>query len=662
MSTLKATAKCERYYFVRRPDGPFPFTFASHAVHAFKRGRKNGEFASHRFGPSIAGAGNLDGVGDAARFTGPLGLSIDNDGNAYVVEAANNVVRKVTPAGVVSRLAGTGERGSLDGDGAFAQFSYPSAAALDRQRGVLYVAGAGGGQGLRRVTVDGKVSTITDRILPPRAVAVGPDGSVYFSAGSSFTGLVCCDALAIYNMPALGGAPVLLAGSPSQGGSVDGNGGAARFGPISSLAVDAAGNAYAVDGYTIRKVTAPGQVSTLAGAPGQSGFVDGVAGAARFGLPYQVAVHSSGDVLVWDGGNRAVRRVTAQGEVRTVTRNLPALSEIALDGADRIFFSMPHAVGRIDADGTARVIAGTPEPDGGTALPGGYGMVVDSKGNVFTTLAPDNVRAIRKYAPSGVVVPFGLGSGDLAIPTVSSRSQTFGSTLAIDASDNLYEAQSSFSGSWSGTIYRISPAGQFTTLVSTQSGAGPFSPVILTASKGGTVFFVDGLSNALLAVDAAGKISKVVDLPASLGPSGWQWFDLAASEAGVVYMTDMLQAVVYRITPGVLAPFAGRQGGYGALDGQGGQTLFTRPTSPAVDSAGNLWLKDGPLVRKITADRVVSTVAGHAGQYGTQLGALPGNLSDGPLETLVLRERLAIGPDDVIYVESDKAIVKIRLK
>jgi hypothetical protein len=140
-------------------------------------------------------------------------------------------------------------------------------------------------------------------------------------------------------------------------------------------------------------------------------------------------------------------------------------------------------------------------------------------------------------------------------------------------------------------------------------------------------------------------------------------YDLAADGNGVVFMTDLLHGVVYRIASGAMTTLAGSFGVPGSDDGQGGNARFTAPASPALDAAGNLFVKDGALVRRIAPDGTVTTVAGRAGSFGNRTGALPGSLSDGTkLDPLTFRERLAVGPDGVVYVESDKALLKLRLQ
>lgn len=601
----------------------------------------------------LRGAGNLDGAGSLARLSFPRVPILDTDDSAYFSEPTNRAIRKVTAAGVASRFAGTGETGSRDGNGQFAQFESPAAMALDRQRGILYVVD---GNRIRMVNRQGDVSTLIATLLgsSPQSVAVGPDGSVYYSAGNRSFSLSCCIPSAIYKIPPQGSTPVLFAGAPSDLGGLDGNGTEARFNWIFSLTTDSAGNVFVSDSGRTRLVAPNGKVSTLGnGAMATALFNDAAGGVYGYGV-----------------GDRTLKRISSAGDVSVVAELPEDVSQIALDSAGRIVFTRPHEIGRISANGSIQILAGTPEPSTTTALGLGYGLVVDSQGNVFTSLADretaNRTMSIRKYNPSGSVVPFGP-SGDLDIPRQPNHERYFGNTLAIDGADNLYEADILLQNSQrvGGTIYKISPSGQISNLISSETAATPFVPSILTANARGDVFFVsEQLNPVLYKVSPAGVLTKMADLPESIrNGEPWQNFDLAADNGGNVYLVSMLSAVVYRIAPqGSIVTLAGQFRSYGQVDGQGSIARFTRPVSPAVDSNGDLFLKDGGLVRKIATDGTVSTVAGQLGKLGTQLGALPGTLADGPYERFVLRERLAVGKDDILYVESDKALLKIRMK
>ena len=188
-------------------------------------------------------------------------MAVDGDGNVYVADTYNHTVRKVTPAGVVTTLAGTARSsGSDDGTGADARFNMP-----------------------RRVAVDG-------------------DGNVYVADTNNSTIRKITPA----------GVVTTLAGTAGSYGSTDGTGADARFVNPHGVAVDGDSNVYVADGgdHTIRKITPAGVVTTLAGAAGSSGLADGTGPLARFSWPAAVAVDGDGNVYVTDRNNHAIRKVT----------------------------------------------------------------------------------------------------------------------------------------------------------------------------------------------------------------------------------------------------------------------------------------------------------------------------------------------------------------
>lgn len=245
----------------------------------------SGQCASLRFG-------SADGTGSAAGFESPNGIAIDGTGDLYVADEGNHTIRKITPSGVVTTLAGTaGVRGSADGNGADARFDSPAAVAVDAS-GNVYVADLGNVT-IRKITPAGAVTT--------------------------------------------------LAGSVGMQGNVDGTGTAARFHVVVGVAVDADGNVFVADfgSDAIRKVTPAGDVTTLAGTPFVSGSADGTGPDARFNAPTGLALDSAGNLLVTDAGNSTIRKVTAAGVVTTVA-GTPGLAGIVLGAAPRL--SSPQSV------------------------------------------------------------------------------------------------------------------------------------------------------------------------------------------------------------------------------------------------------------------------------------------------------------------------------
>jgi len=257
---------------------------------------------------TLAGSteGYADGTGAAARFHRPWGITIDGSGNLYVADLYNNCIRKVTPAGVVTTLAGSTE-GYADGTGTAARFDLPHGVAVDGS-GNLYV-GDYGNFRIRKVTPAGVVSTIAGgrgyadgtgmaaKFDGPRGVALDGSGNLYMGDSENHR----------IRKVTPGGLVTTVAGSDR--GYADGTGTAAQFSGPHGVAVNGSGNVYVVDqlNHRIRKVTPAGVVTTIAGS-GALGYADGSGTAAQFYFPYDVAVDGLGNLYVAEG--HRIRKVT----------------------------------------------------------------------------------------------------------------------------------------------------------------------------------------------------------------------------------------------------------------------------------------------------------------------------------------------------------------
>ena len=204
--------------------------------------------------------GTADGSGSTAQFNLPHGVAVAANGTRYVADTFNHTLRKIAPDGSVTTLAGlAGHKGSADGAGAAARFFHPAAVAVDAQ-GNLYVAD-NGNETIRKISPAGEVTTLagaarhggyadgpgsTARFRSPIGVAVDACGNVYVAD--------YLNALIRHITPV--GDVTTLAGTVLHPGSDDGQGSAARFSGSSGLAVDAAGNLYVTDSanHTIRKI------------------------------------------------------------------------------------------------------------------------------------------------------------------------------------------------------------------------------------------------------------------------------------------------------------------------------------------------------------------------------------------------------------------------
>jgi gliding motility-associated-like protein len=205
-------------------------------------------------------AGSTNGTGTAASFYYPRGVATDASGNVFVSEDGE-LIRKITPAGVVTTLAGSGAVGSANGTGMAASFNHPWGVATDAS-GNVYVADTYNNL-IRKITSGGVVTTF---------------------AGSGV------------------------------GGSADGNGVAASFSAPAALIADALGNIYVADlsNNLIRKITPAGVVSTIAGS-GASGSTNGVGNLASFSGLYSITIDASGNIYAGDAVHNLIRKIKATG-------------------------------------------------------------------------------------------------------------------------------------------------------------------------------------------------------------------------------------------------------------------------------------------------------------------------------------------------------------
>lgn len=327
--------------------------------------------------------GSADGTGSSARFDLPNALAFDSAGNLYVADTYNFTIRKVTPSGSVSTVAGTaGTFGVTDGKGSAALFHSPSGIAVD-SAGNIFVSDTGNND-IRKITPDGTVSTFA-------------------------------------------GANTMAVGF-SNAGYADGTGPAAKFNSPEGLVVDSADNLYVADAgnNVIRKITPSAVVTTLAGSAGQEGpaYTDGTGSAARFNGPQGLAIDSAGNIYVADSGNNEIRKIAPGAIVTTLAGKagtyygssdgtgqaalFNAPGGVAVDGAGNIYVSdsFNDTIRKIDPQLNVTTLAGqvaTPGTADGTGSAAQFyiptGIVSDSAGNLF--IADSYNATIRKGVPSG---------------------------------------------------------------------------------------------------------------------------------------------------------------------------------------------------------------------------------------------------------------------
>ena len=276
--------------------------------------------------PSVstyAGSGAMgfaDGKAMEANFANPTGVAVDNEGNVYVADSHNNLIRKVTPDGIVSTFAGSGRVNAADGRGTEASFSYPYGLATD-EKGNLFVADTHHNL-IRKISPDGVVTTVAGnkpdnkemekdsslRFDNPVSVAVDKDENIF---------VVDCYNDKIKKITPRG-IITTFAGSGMPGHS-DGIGTKASFYLPGGVTVDSSGNVFVADTYNnmIRKITPDGVVTTLAGQ-NTRGFVDEKGSSAAFSHPQGIAIDKNGNLFVADVYNNRIRKITPNGNVTTI--------------------------------------------------------------------------------------------------------------------------------------------------------------------------------------------------------------------------------------------------------------------------------------------------------------------------------------------------------
>lgn len=282
---------------------------------------------------SAGNSGNVNGTGTAARFGGARGCALDEEGNLYVAEITNNDIRMVTPAGVVTTLAGS-TSGYADGPAGSAKFDAPRGLAVDLD-GNLIVAEYGGNR-IRKIDLaTGTVTTIagaTNAAAGTSGITNGPgSGALFYEpqgvavdsvTGSIYVADYANNAIREIDFDASGNPTVSTLAGSGAASSTDGTGTAASFdGPL-GITFDLSGNLIVSDNLTslIRKVTKAGVVTTIAGnltTGNTGGYQDGTGSTVYFMNPAGVAVDASGNIIVCDYGNHCIRAIDPTGSVTT---------------------------------------------------------------------------------------------------------------------------------------------------------------------------------------------------------------------------------------------------------------------------------------------------------------------------------------------------------
>lgn len=552
----------------------------------------------------VAGTGKYGYSGDGgaaldAQLAWPAGLALDGAGNLFIGDNANHRVRKISPAGIISTVVGTGS-GGYSGDGgaaANAQLNWPTSLAVDAS-GALFIADTANGR-IRKVSFDsGLITTVADGLHVVGGLALDASGALYIS---DYSVVPDDEGDNIYM------GRVLKKTATGATEAITPEGG--RQGLLSprGIAVDASGNVYVADAVAgkVIKVSSGGVITTAAGD--LNGQTDCPAiyfniNRSQLVCPAGVAVDSSGNLYVSDTGHGRIAKISAQGDLTAVAgdgtpgnywgdggkASEAAISlplGVAMDKAGNLYIADAgnSRVRKVSPDGVISTVAGNGTSgysgDGGPAisaqLRGPAGLAVDAAGNLYIADHLDN--RIRRVSADGMISTV-AGRGDTNPPlgdggpaTSASLAGPFG--VVVDTSGNLYIADTFFY-----LIRKVSPAGIITTVA-------------------GRNFYANG--------------------PNDVGfPTG-----LAMDATGNLYIATT--AMIRKLSPdGTISTVAGN-GATGISSGDGGpatSAALQGPFALALDGAGNIYISGGSLsgfpfgsgyVRKVTGDGTISTIAGN---------------------------------------------------
>jgi trimeric autotransporter adhesin len=543
-------------------------------------------------GIGIRGYGGDNGPALSAQLNEPYGLAVDSAGNLYIADTENNRIRKVDPSGVITTIAGTGQPGfSGDGGPAIkAQLNGPSRLALDSAGDLYFV-----DESNFRVRMVGSNGTITTVAGGGRSIN---DGVVPTSAS-------------------------LI--------------------PV-AIALNAAGTLYIADRlrFRILEVNAQGKIQTIAGGSGVAGF-DGDGGnalAAHFqlGINPALAIDSAGNVLVADENNGRIREITTNGIVNTIAGN---------------------GLFRFSGDGG-------PAASATLYLP--TSLIEDNSGNIFFT--EPGVERIRRVTPGGTISVYaGNGtqgySGDGGPAT--SAALDYPNYLALGPNGSLY-----FTDEANCVIRTITTNGVIGTFAGTggcgDSGdGGPASKANFNGLSGldfdsaGDLIVSESFANRLRMISASGNVVNLAGNGTAgfAGDGGNSQNALVNDPIGVrfhngfIYFADSQNNRVRSINlaTSTITTVAGNgTGGYSGDGGPATAASLYNPEGVAFDAAGNMYIADtfNLAIRKVTPDGIISTFAGSLNATGYNDGGLATNAAIGaPSDVFVDSAGNVLFPDFV---------------
>ncbi|MBZ5625266.1 MAG: hypothetical protein LAQ69_42180 [Acidobacteriia bacterium] len=570
----------------------------------------------------VAGNGFAAYSGDGgpavnASLLNPTAIAVDSSGNLYIADYGSERIRKVDRNGIITTVAGNGDyQWSGDGGPATKAGMDPLGVAVDAA-GNLYISDYYNRR-IRKVTPDGGISTIAGNgnyqsagdnspavqaaINCDQYMAVDPQGNVYFFDVNSYT----------VRKVSTTGIITRFAGNgffdfPSQSGIAALNSGLTY---PAGLAADNSGNVYITEYNVIRKVNAQGVISILAGNSsfGSSGD-GGPAVNATLHYPDGVGVDAFGAVVISDSGNNKIRRVDINGTISTVAGNggaafsgdgaraeislLASPESVALDKQGNLYIAdnQNSRIRKVTPQGIISTFAGTgvPGDTGDTGLATAatitdpWGIALDPAGNLY--IAEYEGCRVRKVGVNGMITTV-AGQGPSTQP----------GTRGACASDG-----------------DGGPA----------TKANLRGPIDMAADGAGNVYIAEPLESRIRKIAPDGRISTLAGVD---GTPGYNGDNIAASRAylnypfriavdgsGNLYVADQSNHRVRKIdTSGTITTVAGNgTQGFSGDNGPAVQAKLDYPSAVAVDNNGTVYIASGARIRQVTRDGTISTIAGN---------------------------------------------------
>ena len=516
---------------------------------------------------------------DAGLYTG---VAVDGSGNLYYI-AGDYRIRRVATDGIITNVAGTGVNGH-SGDGGpatSAQLFFPSYVAIDAS-GNLYITEYGR---IRKVSAGGTITTVAGTgvdgysgdggpaikaaLYSARGIAVDRSGNLYIAELGNRVRRVSAD-----------GTITTVAGTGRRGYSGDGGPAInAMLNQPNGLAVDGSGNLYIADlDNHVRRVSAAGIITTVAGAGGSGYSGDGgPAITAQLNYPAAVAADGFGNLYIADYDNHRIRKVSPGGIISSV------------------------AGGGTGGDGGPAIKARLANPSA---------VAVDGSGNLY--IADAGSWRIRKVSTDGIITTIAgigiRGFSDDGIPATGAR-LLYPIGVAVDAPGSIYilEFESHYAGG-STLVRKVAPDGLLSTAYYNFSDESwEFSwPSAIALDIAGSLYVADPYAGQIVRISAGGANSRVAGTSLPVG--------IAVDGAGNVYIAAIEGFRDFRVwkvsKDGIITPVAGGGRSDPGDDGPAMSVQFSNLAGVAADELGNLYILDGNRVRKISANGIITTIAG----------------------------------------------------